>query len=223
MGLSLVLLINAGLLVRSLQAIRAVDSGLRTDDVFVVYPGPKPGGYQGVDHDSYYPAVLQRLAAIAGVRDVSVSLFKPAAGGGAAPEPVSRVAAARWFIRGAGRPDTGVAGVLRHAGSAGARRPRFRLARSLAQPAGCGDQPEPCRSRVRRAARPSVNAFALASRPENQDVEVVGIVADARLYNLKESNVAAAYVPALQTPDPAGKCYVVRGQGVSMAAVTAGR
>ncbi len=55
--------------------------------------------------------------------------------------------------------------------------------------------------------------------PENQDVEVVGVVADARLYNLKESNVAAAYVPALQTPDPAGKCYVVRGQGVSLAAV----
>ena len=93
-GLSLVLLINAGLLVRSLQAIRAVDSGLRTDNVFVVYPGPKPGGYQGVDHDSYYPAVLQRLAAIPGVRGASASLFKPAAGGGAAPEPVSRVGGA---------------------------------------------------------------------------------------------------------------------------------
>lgn len=35
-GLSLVLLTNAGLLVRSLQQIHAVDSGLRTDDVFVV-------------------------------------------------------------------------------------------------------------------------------------------------------------------------------------------
>ena len=93
-GLSLVLLINAGLLVRSLQEIRAVDSGLRTDDVFVVYPAARPGGYQGVDHDSYYPAVLQRLAAIPGVRDVSASLFKPAAGGGAAPEPVSRVGGA---------------------------------------------------------------------------------------------------------------------------------
>ena len=59
--------------------------------------------------------------------------------------------------------------------------------------------------------------------PESQDVEVVGIVADARLYNLKDSNVAAAYVPALQTPDPAGKCYVVRGQNVSLAVVAAGR
>lgn len=72
-GMSLVLLTNAGLLVRSLQEIRAVDSGMRTDDVFVVYPDPKPGGYQGVDHDSYYPAVLQHLAGIGGVRDVSAS------------------------------------------------------------------------------------------------------------------------------------------------------
>ena len=86
------LLINAGLLVRSLQAIRAVDSGLRTDDVFVVYPAPRPGGYQNVDHNSYYPTVLQRLAAIPGVRDVSASLSKPAAGVGAVPEPVSRAA-----------------------------------------------------------------------------------------------------------------------------------
>ena len=46
-GLSLVLLINAGLLVRSLQAIRAVDSGLRTDDVFVVYPAPSRADTRG--------------------------------------------------------------------------------------------------------------------------------------------------------------------------------
>lgn len=50
-GLSLVLLMNAGLLVRSLQEIRAVDSGIRTGDVFVVYPATRPVGYQGVDHD----------------------------------------------------------------------------------------------------------------------------------------------------------------------------
>ena len=44
-------------------------------------------------------------------------------------------------------------------------------------------------------------------------------MADARLHNLKDTNVAVAYVPALQTPDPAGKCFVIGGQGVSMVAV----
>jgi predicted permease len=217
-GLSLVLLINAGLLVRSLQAIRAVDSGLRTDDVFVVYPAPKPGGYQNVDHDSYYPAVLQRLAAIPGVRDVSASLSKPAAGAGAAPEPVARVA------------DT--AGSSEVATVRSSVSPGFFATLGLPMLAG-RDFDWRDHSRSRRVA---VISRGLADRlfgggaavgqririgvaPADQDVEVVGVVADARLYNLKDGNVAAAYVPVLQTADPAGKCYVVSGRGVSIAAV----
>jgi predicted permease len=218
-GLSLVLLINAGLLVRSLQAIRAIDSGMRTDDVFVVYPSAKPGGYQGVDHDSYYPAVLQRLAAVAGVRDVSVSLFKPAAGAGAVPEPVSRLAAVAGSSPEVPAVRTPVS-------------PGF--FNTLGLPVLTGrDFDWRDHSRGRRVAVISQSLaervfgehaavgqrIRIGSTPETQDVEVVGIVADARLYNLKDSNVAAAYVPALQTPDPAGKCYVVRGRGVSLPAV----
>jgi predicted permease len=218
-GLSLVLLINGGLLVRSLQEIRAVDSGMRTDDVFVAYPNPKPGGYQDVDHDSYYPAVLQRLGATAGVRAVSVSLSKPAAGAGAVPEPVSR----------AGDPPGSsleVPAVISNVS------PGF--FNTLGLPVLTGrdfDWRDDSRSR-----RVAVISQTLANRvfggraavgqririgvtPENQDVEVVGIVADARLYDLKDSHVAAAYVPALQTPEPGWKCYVIRGQGVSLAAV----
>jgi putative ABC transport system permease protein len=218
-GLSLVLLMNAGLLVRSLQKIRAVDSGMRTGDVFVVYPSAMPGGYQGVDHDRYYPEVLQRLAAVPGVRDVSVALFKPAAGVGPAPAPVARVAAApgsspealavqapvSWgFFSTLGlRVLTGRDFDWRdHSGS---RRVAV-ISQSLADRVFGGQTAVGQRIRIGAA-------------PENQDVEVVGIVADARLFNLKDSNVAAAYVPALQTPDPAGKCYVVRGQGVSLAAI----
>jgi putative ABC transport system permease protein len=218
-GLSLVLLMNAGLLVRSLQEVHAVDSGIRTDDVFVVYPSAKPGGYQGVDHDSYYPAVVQRLAAIAGVRDVSVSLSKPAAGVSAVPEPVSRVDAAPGSSHEVPASRSAVS-------------PRF--FNTLGLPLLDGrDFNWRDHSRSRRVAvisqslavrlfqgRAAVGQrIRIGATPENQDVEVVGIVADARLYNLKDSNVAAVYVPALQTPDPAGKCYVVRGQGVSLAAI----
>lgn len=123
-GLSLVLLVNGGLLVRSLQEIRAVDSGMRTDDVFVVYPGPKPGGYQGVDHDSYYPAVLQRLAGIAGVaRRQRVALQTGSRRRRSSRARVPRWECSRLIARGAGRSDTGVAGVLQHAGTASAHRP----------------------------------------------------------------------------------------------------
>jgi putative ABC transport system permease protein len=218
-GMSLVLLSNAGLLVRSLQQIRAVESGLRSDDVFVVYPGSRPGGYQRVDHDSYYPAVLQRLAGIAGVRDVSASLSKPAAGVGAVPEPVSRLADAAGSSTAVPAVRTSVS-------------PGFFNTLGLAVLTG-RDFDWRDNSRSRRVAvisqslanRLSVGRTAIGQRirigvtPEMQDVEVVGIVADARLYNLKDSNVAAAYVPALQAADPGGKCYVVRGADVSLAAL----
>jgi len=218
-GLSLVLLMNAGLLVRSLQELHAVDSGMRTDDVFVVYPSAKPGGYQGVDHDSYYPAVVQRLAAITGVRDVSVSLSKPAAGVSPVPEPVSRVVDAPGASQEILAARTAVS-------------PGFFNTLGMTVVTG-RDFDWRDHSRSRRVA---VISQSLAARvfggqavvgqririgvtPETQDVEVVGIVGDARLYNLKDSNVAGAYVPALQTPDPAGKCFVIRGQGVSVAAI----
>jgi predicted permease len=218
-ALSLVLLINGGLLVRSLQEIRAVDSGIRTEDVFVVYPAPRPGGYQAIDQDSYYPVVLQRLAAIPGMRDVSASLSKPAAGAGAVPEPVSRAADAP------GSP-------LDVRAITSAVSPGFFDTLGLPMLTG-RDFNWSDRSRGRRVA---VISQSLADRvfgehaavgqririgvaAENQDVEVIGVVGDARLYNLKESNLAAVYVPALQAPDQAWKCYVLKGRGVSMAAV----
>jgi putative ABC transport system permease protein len=46
-----------------------------------------------------------------------------------------------------------------------------------------------------------------------QDVEVIGVVGDARLYDLKRPNVNAIYLPALQDADASYKCLVVRGSG----------
>jgi ABC-type antimicrobial peptide transport system permease subunit len=51
--------------------------------------------------------------------------------------------------------------------------------------------------------------------PGRQDLEVVGIVADARLYDVKDANVAAVYVPALQEPNNIYKSLIVRGARVS--------
>src|SRR5207253_10796388 len=53
-------------------------------------------------------------------------------------------------------------------------------------------------------------------QPERNDLEVVGIAADARLYNVKNSNVLAVYAAALQDPQVNYKCVVVRGMGVAL-------
>jgi predicted permease len=214
-ALSLVLLTNAGLLVRTLQAIRSIDSGMRAQDVFVAYPAPGPEGYGRTDNDSYYPQVVGRLEAIPGVRRVSVSLFKPAGGGTGGGERASSTRSA---------PDGPSAASLFIAVS-----PAFfdtldvplRSGRDFAW----GDNS--------RAARVAVVSETLARHlfpngaigehlrigvaPAHQNLEVVGIVADAHLYDLKDPNLSAVYVPALQEPDPNGKCFVIRARGVSLA------
>ena len=53
-ALSLVLLIAAGLFVRTLQAIRSTTDGLSSAGVVVAFPFPRPGAYSHLDNDIYY-------------------------------------------------------------------------------------------------------------------------------------------------------------------------
>ena len=55
--------------------------------------------------------------------------------------------------------------------------------------------------------------------PDRQDMEVVGVAADARLYDPKNPNLFAVYTAALQDPSVNFKCFVVRGTDVSYAAL----
>ncbi|HEV3056836.1 MAG TPA: ABC transporter permease, partial [Vicinamibacterales bacterium] len=81
-ALALVLLTNAGLLVRTLQQIRSVDSGMRSNDVFLASLAPLPGGHVGVDNDTYYPAFINRATQVRGVEKAALTLVRPAGGSG---------------------------------------------------------------------------------------------------------------------------------------------
>jgi hypothetical protein len=70
------------------------------------------------------------------------------------------------------------------------------------------------------------NTTALGQRvrvgvvPRRQDVEIVGVVADAHLYDLKDPNLAAVYVPALQESNNSWKSLIIRGRRVATSDVT---
>ena len=215
-SLSLVLLTNAGLLVRSLQQIFAVPSGLQSGDVFVTYPAPHAGGYKPGDNNSYYPQVIERIKALPGVQHASISLSKPAGGFSSQTTPVAKIEETDLLARGIGAIRSAVApeffdvlGIALISGrdfswrdSSASRRVAIvsqSLARSL-----FGDEPA-IGQRIR-----------VGVRPEDQDVEVVGVVGDARVYDLTSSNLFAAYVPALQDLNVDFKCFVIRGHNVPM-------
>ncbi len=220
LALSLVLLTAAGLLVRSLSELRGLNTGIeRSEDVFVAYPeAAHPGAYQGLDNDAYYQQVLARIEALPGVSRASVSLLNPGTGGGFRDT----------VIRLGDLPDA--------AGPAATRSPvapGFFAAVGLAVVKG-RDFEWRDNSRGRRvtilseslARRLFGDADPLGQRvrvgldPARNDLEVIGVVADARLYDLKNPDVFAAYTPALQDQNASFKCFVVRGENVSFAALT---
>ena len=219
LALSLVLLTTAGVLVRSLSELRAVKTGIeRSGDVFVAYPGAAhPGAYDGIDNDSYYPQVLRRIEALPGVRRASVSLGKPGTGGGprdavvrlgemqeAAGVVATRSPVAPGFFAAVGIPVVKGRDFDWRDNSQGLR--VTILSQSLARRL-FGDA-DPLGQRVRVGLDPSRDAL-----------EVIGVVADARLYNLKSPDVLAAYTPALQDQDASSKCFVIRGNNLSYAAL----
>ena len=214
-ALSLILVMNAGLLVRSLQQLRAVPSGMRAEGVTVAYTWSGWSSYKGVDNDAYYPDVIAHLRAVPGVRSVAVSLFKPGGGGIGGGQRVAP----------SGAPDAVGAGIQ---SVGGAVSPGFFEA--LGMPIRGGrDFHWSDSSRAPRvtilsetlARRLFPNGDALGHRvrigvaPQQQSLEIIGIVGDARMYDLKDANLSAAYVAALQQPDANAKCFVVRGTGVS--------
>jgi predicted permease len=182
-ALSLVLLANAGLLVRSLSEVRSIESGIsRTDGVFVAYPGPVPGGYDHLDSDVYYQEVLQRISALPGVSRASASLLKPATSGTPPLALVAPVAEQSLLDRGVQSTLTPVSPgffdvvgiqLLKgrdfswHDGSRG-RRVAI-LSRSLTE-------------RLFGKSDPIGQRIRVGLTAERQDVEVIGVVSDARLW-----------------------------------------
>ena len=79
-ALSIVLLINAGLLVRTLELLAHVDPGLQTDGVLILEPRSRPGAHEGLDYESYHRQLIEELRSVRGVRAASISQGTPLMG-----------------------------------------------------------------------------------------------------------------------------------------------
>jgi putative ABC transport system permease protein len=215
-ALSLVLLAMAGVLVRSLGTVRAIQSGIeRTDDVFIAYPWGRAGGFDGVDNDAYYPDLLRRVAALPGVRRVSASLLNPGTGG-AYSELVAPGGESAMLERGVLSQRTPVSpgffdavGIQLVQGRDFAWSDRSRSARVAILSESLAKRLFADRAAIGQRVR-------IGLQPDVPALEVVGVAADARLYNVKNANVLAIYTAAVQDPQANYKCLVIRGTAVSL-------
>ena len=74
-GLSLVLLIGAGLFVRSLRNLMGVDAGFERDGLVLASISPHVLGYDKARLGDLYRRLVERLQAVPGVRSASLSLY----------------------------------------------------------------------------------------------------------------------------------------------------
>jgi predicted permease len=198
-ALSVILLIGAGLFIRTVDKLRSVKTGFRDDGVLVVKLSPVPAGYKNIDNDSYYPELVRRVSALPGVRAACIGNIQP--GGGS-----------EWTQSISASASSVAANEGLQAGLVVASPGFFNtLGIPLLQGRDVEWQDDAHRSRVAVLSRklaqqlfhsedPMGRRIRIGSDPARQDIQIVGVVSDARLSNVRNPNPMVAYVPFLQEP-----------------------
>jgi predicted permease len=209
-AVSVVLLVGAGLFLRSLVNLRQVDVGFNPHNVLLFRISPQMNRYDEKRTVALYDGLLERIAAVPGVR--SAALVNPALLSGSTNTT-------SFYIRGRTYERDGDHGIHRMVVS-----PNFFETMEIRLAAGRGlterdSATAPKVAVINEAAAkkhfPGENPIGLrfgSSVENNSQVEIVGIVRDAKYSSVREPAPPTMYVPYMQT----------RAGGVMIAVRTAG-
>jgi putative ABC transport system permease protein len=197
-ALSLVLLVAAGLLLRSFQKLVTLDPGFQREGVLLVGMDVENAGYPEAQRVTVYRDVLERLRAIPGVRSASASLITPISGRGWNGDieadgfvPQGERGGIVWF--------NGVSD-----GFFATMSTRRVAGRDFGPQDVTGGAPvaiinESMAHRVFGNANPIGKIFRTRNgRGTSPPTEVIGVVQDAKYRSLKDANTATAYLPMTQ-------------------------
>jgi predicted permease len=198
-ALALVLLVGAGLFIRSLAKLRGIDAGYRTGGVTWTRLTGLPGGYQNFDATSYYPALMDRLSTILTVQSVALAHYFPAYFNfSLGLEPIARADA----------PAVTVAGLMESVS------PRFFATLGIRLFDGrdftwhdTSHTPSvtilnaTLASRLFPSGNPIGQRIEIGIDGKRRNIEIVGVVADAVIVNLRPGpHIPIAFRPLLQEP-----------------------
>ena len=221
-ALSLVLLLGAGLFVRSFQRLRSIDTGFRKQNVLEIGLNPVPRGYEKLDLYSYHQQLIHRISSLPGVLSAAFSESSIPGNQFWNRDSISTLAEASInahlmansirvspnFFRTTGIPlvqgrDFNDADDEHH--------PRLAIVnRSLA-----------------RRLFPDGNVIGETIRfsvmPEYQSIQIVGVADDARVVNLRDATLPVLYLCYLQEQTQAGNLIVRSAQPPEALARSASR
>ena len=199
LALSLTVLLAAGLLLRSFRKLCSANLGFEKESVLQVDLYPRPGGYQNLDISSYHKQLIERTSSLPGVRSLAFS-------------DVSLSSDRSWqdtvsVMSDASGPSAGVAATA------------VMVSPSFFRTLGIGllrgrdfewsdDEHHPhvaiVSSSLARRLIPSGDALGGRIRfgfmPELQNLEVIGIASNTRLFDLHNGAAPVVYVSCLQYP-----------------------
>jgi predicted permease len=199
-ALSLVLLVGAGLFLRTLDNLRRVDVGFDTRNLLLVRITPRLSGYDQVRTNNLYKALTERFGAIGGVRGVAMT--NPVLLAGAVNSTTVWVQG-RSYASAEPGADTDCNRMVVS--------PEFFRVYGIPVIVGRGltDRDDEAAPRVavvnETAARTLFQGNALGRRFGNSithtgDIEVVGVVRDVKYSDLREPAPPTMYVSSLQAP-----------------------
>lgn len=208
---SIVMLAHASLLARSVYTITAVESGLTGDTVIVGFPSPRLGAYRTLDANSYYQRALGAVMAVPGVTAAAFSTSKPE--GGALPlEPVGRAGTARDANDFRAEVPQVSPGFFLTLGVPILRGRDFTYA-DTEKSARVAIISQSLERQLFGDGNGLGRHIRITLRPELQHAEVVGIVSDARMFDVRGNNREIVYLAAMQGLIAHYKWLVARGPG----------
>ena len=209
-ALSVILLLGAGLMMRTFEKLRSLDLGLQKDNLLELGLDPTPGGYRNLDMNSYHRQLVERIASLPGVRAVTLGPFVPS------PDSWKEAASPQLADPATGTMMTGETiwpGFFETLGI------RLIAGREFQQ---TDDGHHPHVAIVSRSAAkrlfPNDSAIGQSVRfgfmPEFQSIQIVGIVENARVLDLRDPAPPIIYFCELQLPQQAqyGTLYVRTSQ-----------
>ena len=194
-GLSIVLVVGATLLARSLYLLQQVDPGVRAEGVLIAAVQPVPNGYRGLDQAAHYPPIVDRIAAMPGVRSAAYGRVFPRLTGEfngveiAVIGDADRDVRAMWEVTSPAYFETLGIPLLRGRSTSWADNARTRQVAVVSE--SLADLLVPGGDVLGRRMR-------FGTDPFNQDVEIVGVVGNATMGNPRLTSVPMFYRPALQ-------------------------
>jgi len=201
-ALSLLLLVCAGLLVRTLRNLAKQDFGFSPEHVLEVGIDPRIAGYKQDQLNRLYQALLERMNALPGVRVASLSLYSPMSGNNWSGQisvqgyfpPMNEAADCQWVWVGPHYAETEGMTLL--------------LGRDFG-PGDTKDAPqvavvnESFAQRYLAKQNPIGRRFSMGVPAKAYEIEIVGVVRNFKFNNPWQEYGPVAFLPLAQVEGPA--------------------